>query len=202
MTWVLAGVAIAASFICGLLGLTAGINLNPASTVRYVPNWGSLGDWVAGIGALLAVITTLVMASRSERQQDRLKRDSLAVQQGASSAYISVRFTSLGMYPAKVKSVLILSPEGDAVPLFGYEPERDGPTFPVRLEFKDDVHFQWKLDRMRNLLKAIGRLNCKSVDLIRLEAITTTESFKFKLEPSVRAALRYAAQQENIKIEH
>src|SRR5690606_33024784 len=45
MRW-LAGLAVAVlCILSGLLGLTAGINLNPDSTVRFVPNWGSVGDW-------------------------------------------------------------------------------------------------------------------------------------------------------------
>ena len=49
---------LAAFVLGGLLGLTAGVNLNPNVTVSFVPNWGSLGDWVSGVGALLAVRQT------------------------------------------------------------------------------------------------------------------------------------------------
>jgi hypothetical protein len=58
----------------GLFGLTAGINLNPESTVQYVPNWGSVGDWVSGIGAFLAVIVAIWLADTQRKDNaERLK---------------------------------------------------------------------------------------------------------------------------------
>ena len=51
--------AVAICVVCTLLGLTIGINLNPESTTRYVLTWGSLGDWVAGVGTFTAVAVAL-----------------------------------------------------------------------------------------------------------------------------------------------
>ncbi|WP_312387716.1 hypothetical protein [Pseudomonas sp.] len=59
----LAGGALLILFACvssGLLGLTAGINLNPDSTIKFVPNWGSMGDWLAGLSALLTFVVACI----------------------------------------------------------------------------------------------------------------------------------------------
>lgn len=68
LLWV--GLVVFACAVSGFLGLTAGINLNPESTVKYVPNWGSLGDWVAGISALLTFVVACV-AMNAWRMQER-----------------------------------------------------------------------------------------------------------------------------------
>lgn len=58
----------------GLFGLTAGVYLNPDSTVQYVPNWGSVGDWVSGIGAFVAVIVAVWLADTQRKDNaERLK---------------------------------------------------------------------------------------------------------------------------------
>lgn len=70
MNWLAGGLVVFAGVVFGLLGLTAGINLNPESTVKYIPNWGSLGDWVAGISALLTFVVACV-AMNAWRVQER-----------------------------------------------------------------------------------------------------------------------------------
>lgn len=81
MNWILGGVALLLCIVTGLLGLTAGINLNPESTVRFVPAWGSLGDWISGIGALLAVVTSLYLVRRNEALQHEREREKIEVEQ-------------------------------------------------------------------------------------------------------------------------
>lgn len=61
MRWLSVVAVVVGVVLVGLAGLTAGINLNPASTVQFVPNWGSVGDWLAGIAGLM----TFVVASRA-----------------------------------------------------------------------------------------------------------------------------------------
>src|SRR5690606_41643222 len=74
MRW-LAGIAVAGlCIVSGLLGLTAGINLNPAATVRFVPNWGSLADWAAGRGTLAGGVASGYYGWK--QRQDLLDRKS------------------------------------------------------------------------------------------------------------------------------
>lgn len=70
MKWLWGGLGTFACVVCGLLGLTAGINLNPQSTVKFVPDWGSLGDWVAGVAALLTFFVACI-AMNAWRAQER-----------------------------------------------------------------------------------------------------------------------------------
>lgn len=57
--------------VCGLLGLAAGINLNPQSTVRFVPvidanAWSSVGTWFGAIGTIAAVALSLHFSRRDD----------------------------------------------------------------------------------------------------------------------------------------
>ncbi|MGF6127254.1 hypothetical protein QF019_002463 [Pseudomonas frederiksbergensis] len=201
MKWILGLIGFSACAICGLLGLTAGINLNPVSTVRYVPNWGSVGDWVSGVGALLAVVTTLILTRRSEEQQRILRHDKIEIEQGTSSTHVSIRFTSLGLYPAKVRSVLLVSADGGAVTMFGHCVDQE-PTFPQRLDFKEDIQFVWKVSQLLMLVGEISMLEVKSLDLVKIQLITSTDAFDFPLQKDVCAAFRASALSHGITIEH
>jgi hypothetical protein len=83
-----------------LLGLVAGINLNPQSTVRFVPNLGSLGDWLAAAGTFAAVWVALSQSSKqAEKERPRAK-----VYQEQESNSWSVRVLSEGLVPFTVLS--------------------------------------------------------------------------------------------------
>lgn len=201
MKWVLGTIVFGACIVCGLLGLTAGINLNPGSTVQYVPNWGSVGDWVSGVGALLAVVTSLILTRRSEESQQLLQHDKMEIRQGVSSDHVVFQFTSLGFYPAKVKSVLLMNSDGGSVPMFGNR-VGDDTTFPQRLEFKEDIQIEWARDKLSLLLGEISLLEVKSLDHVKIQVITSTDSFGFPLQENVCTAFREEAQAQGITIEH
>lgn len=101
MNWILYFVVLVLCALSGLAGLTAGINLNPASTVKFVPVWGSAGDWVAGLGALLAVVVALL---QSARQQEK-ERAKAKIFSEHGDDYWSVRVLSEGLVPVTVLSV-------------------------------------------------------------------------------------------------
>ena len=65
---VVAAVLVVAA-LSALAGLTAGINLNPQSTVKFVPDWGSVGDWVSGAGAFGAIWVALNLATKQRNQE-------------------------------------------------------------------------------------------------------------------------------------
>lgn len=131
-------------FVCvisGLLGLTAGINLNPESTVRFVPSWGSLGDWVSGTGALLAVLVTLWLADKQRREDTEL----LKVVSNASfpfgpgylgEPFISLELTSEGKRPVTATSLGVSSPHSKSrLAITRFAHHSPVKSFPVRLEY-------------------------------------------------------------------
>lgn len=84
--------------VSSLLGLTLGINLNPSSTTKYVLNWGSLGDWVAGLGAFFAVGVAL-WQSFTQSQKERIRTFVIDKSEPRSWA---LRIVSEGLIPVTV----------------------------------------------------------------------------------------------------
>lgn len=99
MNWVLGVVVLVVACVTSAsLGLTAGINLNPLSTVKYVWDWNAAGSWVSGIGTFLAVVVTLWQV---RRQQER-ERPKLIIQQHFEPKTFSLILVSTGLVPATV----------------------------------------------------------------------------------------------------
>lgn len=103
--------------LSALAGLTAGINLNPQATVKFVPDWGSLADWVAGIGSMAAVGATVYFGWK--QRQDLLPRLSMAVS-GAIVALGNVpinifvlKLSNPGAIPIELKGIFISSEESN-----------------------------------------------------------------------------------------
>lgn len=129
MKWIFPVVILFLCVISGLLGLTAGINLNPQSTVKFVPAWGSLGDWVAGTGALLAVAVTLWQI---QRQQER-EKPKLTIQQHYEPRAYSLVLVSTGLVPATVLGASLSYDHGNsAIDLSSHLPEDS--KYPQRLD--------------------------------------------------------------------
>jgi hypothetical protein len=91
-------IVIVACVICGMLGLTAGVNLNPSATVRYVWDWNAAGSWVSGVGALLAVSVALWQSSL-QQSKDRIR--TLLVNT-SSPTHWRVRLVCEGLIPVTV----------------------------------------------------------------------------------------------------
>jgi hypothetical protein len=173
MNLLLGIIAVVAVFISGLLGLTAGINLNPISTVSYVPNWGSLGDWVSGIGAFLAIISSFILVKRNEEQQRDRERERFLVDQFGSLLHVSITVVSTGYLPCAIKGVFIESLSKSAVPLHRYLPEDVTVVMPQRLESKADIHFSWRFDQLEPLLQAISWMRVGRLEDLTILVVTS-----------------------------
>ena len=103
MKWISGIVLLAICIICAMLGLTAGINMNPKSSVSYVWDWGVAGSWVSGLGALLAVGFALLQ-SYKQQEKERAKCRIL-LEQG--EWYFKVQIVSDGIIPSTVLSASI-----------------------------------------------------------------------------------------------
>lgn len=200
MRWLLTGLMILACIISGLLGLTAGVNLNPQSTVRFVPQWGSLGDWVSGLGALLAVLSSLWLARRGERLMAEREKEDIRIEQTASDFYASVRIVSHGLYPVTVKAVLIVRPGNGAFSVPTNLENDVVITLPKRLEFREEIHFVWRVDLTRSFLSRISLLEVESLSDLRIEVMTVLGSFVVPLAPELVDFFAGAARVQHISL--
>lgn len=132
-----------AVFVLGcLLGLTAGVNLNPNATVSFVPNWGSLGDWVSGVGALLAVVVAVWLADTQRKDNAEKLTLKCGIKPAADGSSIFggcdlvVELISSGNRPVRVSGAQI-GAKGKAG---GWKAYMAGPTgrgFPFTLNYGD-----------------------------------------------------------------
>lgn len=151
--------------ICGLLGLVAGININPESTVNFIPDWGILGSWVSGLGALAAVwaMVWIHYQQREDALSQRLNEEMelLDIVQVSHEAGIltTLSLISRSSLRVVVKNIYIRDvltgfrvrmPMRDAFTL----ESATGLRLPAVLEFRDVVHFD--LDSSRVLETAVG----------------------------------------------
>jgi hypothetical protein len=142
MNWMTVIVGVAACLIFGMLGLTAGINLNPASTVSYVWDWNTAGSWVSGIGALLAVLTTLWLADKQRREDVEHLQVSVntALAHPDRPWFISIEVVADGKRPATVRGVTITSPHAKhAVYMTGFLSFSD--QLPIQLSYGEKANF-------------------------------------------------------------
>lgn len=108
------GLLVVACIICLLLGLTLGIQLNPSSTIKFVPVWGSLGDWVAGLGSLVAVAATVLLANRERNDQRESVRIEISSQPETpyeGRRLISVTITCTGPRPVRIHGISVWAPK-------------------------------------------------------------------------------------------
>lgn len=148
MKWIFFAAAVMVCALFGLLGLTVGINLNSDATARYIINWGSLGDWVSGIGALLAVGVAL-WQSHSLRKEDV---EDLLIEQGQRSERWRISIISRGKRPARVQGVAFYSPRSGAVlPIKNFVFQGDKALLPQTLNYAEDIQFNTHPDMFENI---------------------------------------------------
>ncbi|MDQ0703708.1 hypothetical protein QF043_002500 [Pseudomonas sp. W3I7] len=103
--------------VFGLLGLTLGISLNPESTVKFVPNWGSLGDWASAIGAFSAVAFALWQSHKQQLKE----LPKVRIIHRFTTDELLVRVVSEGVVPESVLSAdLIYHEDGSKIDLFAF----------------------------------------------------------------------------------
>lgn len=128
--WIVIGIG--AVVVAGMLGLTLGINLNPASSVRYVWDWGIAGGWVSGLGAMAAAIVAVHQSMKNSANEKI--RFTVADRSAADSW--NLRVVSEGLIPATVLGVeLIHGEKRYKLPM--QISSHSGLRFPTRLDRGD-----------------------------------------------------------------
>lgn len=123
MRWMYGLGALIACVFSGLLGLAAGINLNPTSTVKFVPDGSVFADWLSGVGTVFAAFVALYLADR-QRKDNTAK---IEISQYFSSDNLTIDLVSTGEKPAVVKGIFIRSKRTrkqaklNRSPISGYE---------------------------------------------------------------------------------
>lgn len=117
MKWIYVVAGLLACSVCGLLGLTAGINLNPSSTVSFVPDWGSLADWVSGIGSLSAVVATVYFGWQQRESmlpKLKIKTTGIVLFDGAETiSSFAISLANTGSVPVDWKGICFHSEHGN-----------------------------------------------------------------------------------------
>lgn len=132
MKWISVSILISACIFFAMAGLTAGINLNPSSTVSYVWDWSAAGSWASGIGALLAVVFALCQSYKQQRKERARCR--ILLEEG--EWYLKVQIVSEGIIPANILSASISFSGGTHVYHLS-KFSRLGVIFPKKLERGD-----------------------------------------------------------------
>jgi hypothetical protein len=183
--------ALIACVVSALLGFTLGVNLNPESTTRYVLSWGSLGDWVAGIGAFLAVGVALWQAHKMS--QDDVEKLSITQRQLQGRWAISI--VSSGRRPSKVMGVALYSKKTDTIlPIKGFIFNTNKVQYPVLLNYSENIDLVTGPGFMLDLGQAA--LHSFNQDLCDLELLvcTTLRDFRQPVLPETVEALLNASQ--------
>lgn len=200
MKWILCSIVLFLCLISGLLGLTAGINLNQQSTIKFIPEWGSLGDWVSGTGALLAVLVTLWLADKQRRDDAEL----LTVVSNASipfgpgyigRPFISLELTSEGKRPVTVVGVSVISTHStQALAITGFSITSPVQSLPVRLEYGQRASIHLQPGAEVELVRYVNN-SCKGrTDGLSFQIRTTTGSWKGDISANLMAIREMSEQ--------
>lgn len=183
--------AFSACALCGLAGLTIGINMNPVSTTRYVIAWGSLGDWVAGAGAFSAVAVAL-WQTHMLRKED-VEEIAIEQRQGRDRWIISV--VSKGKRPVRVLGVGFYSRRIDTIlPIKRFIFHGDNASLPQTLSYAENLDFVTRPEMFEDL--AVNALLAFDDDLDDLEIHikTTLGFFNEAVLDETKSAFREALQ--------
>lgn len=127
-------VAVGACIASGLLGLAAGVNLNPQSTVKFVPvfdaaAWSSMGTWFGAIGTIAAVVLSLHFSRRDDVEglaifSEVTHRANL----NGTGPTVTIRVVCTGRLPTTILAVGLGSDKNYSVfhPVAMYTPDYDG----------------------------------------------------------------------------
>lgn len=189
--WVAFGLS--TCLVSALAGLTAGINLNPVSTVRFVPNWGSFGDWVSGIGAFVAVAVAL-WQFHIQRKEDV---EDLIINQSQGRDRWRVSIASKGKRPARVQWVGFYSRKIDTVlPIRSFIFHGDNALLPQTLGYAENIDFITKPEMFLDLALNAMMTFDEKLDDLEIHVKTTLGEFRVPVIEETKAAFRQAIQQK------
>ncbi len=125
------------------IGVSFGISYDKESLVDVLfPALSVVGNWVAGIGAVAAVFTSLWLADNQRKlnSEELDVKFSLVVSPPDMTSRLMVSVVSKGNRPANVKSLSILSPDS-SVGMFVKDLDPQADNLPIVMPYGHDANF-------------------------------------------------------------
>lgn len=184
--------ALAGCMVSALLGLTLGINMNPGSTTRYVLNWGSLGDWVAGFGAFFAAGVAL-WQSYVQRREDV---EDLTINQAQGNERWRISVVSRGKRPVRVLWIGFYSKKIDTIlPIKSFIFHGDSASLPQTLGYAENIDFLVQPDMFLDLaVNAV--ITFDTLEDLQIQAKTTLGEFREPVSAETKVAFLAAMKKK------
>lgn len=173
-------------------GFALAIHMNPDTADRYLLNLGSVGDWVSGIGALMAVVVTLWLAHRQSLEDtESLKvqaRMIMTVEGGQPCTWLELSAVSNGKRPATVTAFGFTSKHSeDFLGYYGYASVSQ--PFPMMLQYGQRGYGLLRTSALSKLQEYIEGSCGNRYDGLEVFANTTLGNFCATVDKSVFDAL-------------
>ncbi|MBP2091691.1 MULTISPECIES: hypothetical protein [Pseudomonas] len=186
MKWVVFVVILASTNVASaLLGLTAGINQNPEATVKFVPDWGSAADWVAGLGSLAAVWATVYFGWK--QRQDlipRLKMRATGMVDFSVKPPVqtfALKITNPGVVPVEVNQVFISS--DNATSALWIPPGQE--SFPAVIGPGKGLTLQFDRHTLSNVKRYVQENCAGQNEGLHITISGSVRDFSIPLDPSI-----------------
>lgn len=185
MNWTSGLIIAGACGICVMIGLTAGVNLNPSSTVKYIWDWNAAGSWVSGIGALLAVIVTLRLADKSRREdvESLVVKCSMAII-GSQGPRLLIELTSNGKRDAHVSAVYFTTPHATAN-YWQVRHHAASTPLPAHLGYGKKATLICNEETIKELAKFLAEHSNGNASRLTVHAVTTLKEFSEEVHPMI-----------------
>jgi|SRR5690554_333298 len=197
MTWKsqklsLIGVGIALlCFLTFLVGIAFGASsdLNDFKSV-VLPILSTVGNWVAGTGALGAVVVALWLAEKQrQREKEFLNLDfSFVITPTVNKPILAISAVSVGNRPSNINSIALLSPgAGSLMFLANFLP--GSSALPKVLGYGEKATFLLEEGFERHIASYLKTYANGSAEKLELKVSTTTENFVLRPDKGIRREL-------------
>lgn len=169
--------AVLALLAGGAIGFGVAIQINPQTADVYLLNLGSVGDWVSGLGALAAVITTLWLADQQRRRDTEDLKISCVYSFLNGKRVAIIRVVSCGQRPSRADHLRVAS---DHAADFLHFPDmmECGDQLPKLLGYAEDANLFLPLNAKKLIQDYVEKKCGSNVESLRFEVMTTLGLFK------------------------
>jgi hypothetical protein len=175
-----------------IIGISFGVTYEQDTlTVVLIPALSAMGSWVAGLGALAAVFTSLWLAEQQRKNSDENLKCVLDVFviQGEPDDSLGVIVTSNGNKPSNINSITIHSSDSTvAMSIQQFSPS--SARLPAFLPYGQQASFILSPDFKSHINDYVKKHCSGSYENLFLSVNTTTNSFKVNFGKSVLEHLK------------